>query len=177
MKFNLDIPKIGYFLVYKDTKKFLSKLIAEEQRNEGFSKEDSEYIHVELSGGEQSSISAKFPYVQMVDILKEHKGEYVKIVKYKASNYYIKRYKVAFFGATQCNLLYGLLSAIWFKINHKFFTNYNIFAFDKTPTCSFLCANALKKVYPDSFEDISKVLPAHFLDEDKFAVVWEGYIT
>jgi hypothetical protein len=176
MKFNLDIPKIGYFILYKNSGKILTNIIKKEQINEGFSEDDSDYVHVEISGGGSLAVGAMMPFIKMVDILKAHKNEYVKIVKYKANDYNIKRYKVAFLSATKCNLPYGLLSLIWFKINDKIFKKHNIFATSVAPFCSFLFAESLKKVYPESFNDPRNILPANFLDRTKFEIVWEGYL-
>ena len=174
--FNLDILKIGYFIVYKGNSKLFWRLVKVEQEKEGFSKEDSEYTHVEISGGGFWAISARWPRSSLINILKDHKGQYIKVVKYRSTNYDIKRYKVGWFGATRCNLPYSLLSVLWFKINDFIFKTRNIFATKKAPFCSFLCAWALKQVYKDCFSRPEEIMPAHFLNKDKFELVWEGYL-
>ena len=174
--FNLDIPKIGYVILYKGMDNLFYKLIEDEQQKEGFTEAESKFVHAEISGGGYWSINAKWPRSKLTNILKTHKGRYIKILKYKADDYDIKRYKVGWFGATRCNLPYSILSLFWFKINDYMFKTRNIFATKKAPFCSFLCAWALKQVYSDSFENPKVIMPAHFLDENKFEVVWEGVL-
>ena len=179
MDFNLDIPKMGYFILYKKDDKFnlIQNLIYKEQISEGFSKEDSEYIHVEVSLGGGDAIRHSFPLAKLIKITKKHKGKYIKIVAYDEHNYYkFLRYKVAVFAASLNNTAYNLFSLLWFRLNNKLFKNNNILASRHMPFCSFSCAWALKKVFPDSFENSSTVMPAAFLDKDKFIVIWEGYI-
>jgi hypothetical protein len=178
-KYNESIPKMGYFIVYKKRDGFhpFDKLIYDEQRNEGFSKEDSKYVHVEVSGGGHHSINASFPFVRPIKLDKKRKGRYVKIVAYKNRDYMNgKRYKVAYHGATMCNKVYGVISLTWFKINNLVFKKRNVLASRHMPYCSYLCAWALMKVFPASFESAGKVMPAHFVDDEKFTVIWEGYI-
>jgi len=179
MKFNLDIPKMGYIIVYKKREGFhpLEKLICDEQEKEGFSKEDAEYVHVEISGGGNESINASFPYVRSIKIANKHKGRYIKIMVYKNREFMLsKRYKVAYYAATLSNRAYGLASLIWFKLNNYIFKDRNVLASRHLPYCSFLASWSLKKVFPQSFEDSGSVMPASFLDSNKFNVIWEGVI-
>ena len=116
-------------------------LIYKEQISEGFSKEDAEYTHVELSLGGNKSVNAVFPFVKVHKIDKKQKGRYVKIVAYDEHTYYgLLRYKVAVHGATRNNLPYGLWALLWFKVNHLFKKNDNILASRNAPFCSALCA-------------------------------------
>ena len=143
MKFNLDIPKMGYFIVYKKQKGLhpLEWLICDEQKKEGFSKEDSEYIHVETYIGEGKTIKHAFPFARRIKLDKKSKGRYVKIVAYEDHNYYsYLRYKVSTFAASLNNTFYNIFSLLWLKFNDKFFKNDNVFASRNMPFCSYACA-------------------------------------
>ncbi|MHA1754542.1 MAG: hypothetical protein ACTSYR_03385 [Candidatus Odinarchaeia archaeon] len=178
MKFNLDIPKMGYFIVYKRQEGFhpLEHLIYKEQINEGFSKEDSEYTHVETIIAGNETINHSFPIARRKKFAKKSKGRYIKIVAYNDENYNVLRYKVSTFAASLNNTFYNIFSLLWFKINDKIFKKNNVLASRHTPFCSFGCAWALKKVFSESFDNSSIVMPADFLNKAKFIVIWEGYI-
>jgi len=68
-KFDLDIIKIGYFIVYKGDGKLFWNLVRSEQEKEGFSKEAATYTHVEISGGGYWAINARWPRSSLVNIL------------------------------------------------------------------------------------------------------------
>jgi hypothetical protein len=178
-EFNLTIPKMGYFIVYKRRKGFhpLEKLIANEQIKEGFSEEDSQYVHVEISGGSNHSINASFPVVRHIKMNEKHKGRYCKIVAYNHRDFMTtRRFKVAYHAATMCNKPYGILSLLWFKVNNLVFKKNNVLASRHMPYCSFLCSWALKKVFINSFENPGNIMPSDFVNKEKFTVIWEGII-
>jgi hypothetical protein len=116
VRFNLDIPRSGYILVYKGDKSFFSKQIKNTQKKAGFSREDSEFVHVEMSLGGPYSVYANIPMIRVTDITKTHKGRYIKIVKMKHNStedlkedYEVSgRYKTAIWCSTRCNLPYGI---------------------------------------------------------------------
>ena len=176
--FNLDIPRIGYFIVYKGNSSFFSKQIEKAQKITGFDKVDSEYTHVEVSGGGKDSVGAVMPRSKIMDIIKVHGGRYVKIMKYVGyGNSETKdnrlRYKVGFFAAGESNLPYGWWALLWFKLSESFH-KLKPWGTKKFPFCSLLAGWALCKVFPDAFDDYRKVMPAHFLSNSKFSLVWQG---
>jgi len=174
-KLNLDDLKMGYFLVFKGGDSLISRVIKKEQREVGIEDDDAEFTHVEISGGGPWSIGALWPRSKIINIQKSYRGRFTKVVRYREYGDDNKRYKVSFFGASRCNLPYGWFSGLWFVLN-DWFKNLLPWASAKRPFCSLLCAYALKKVYPGSFEDYRTVLPGHFLDDEKFEVVWEGVV-
>ena len=176
-KFNLDIPRIGYFIVYKGDNSFMSKQIKNEQKQSGFDAVDSEYTHVEVSGGGQWSVGAVMPKSKIMNIIDAHGGRHIKIMKYTGyeeegmdNN---KRYKVGFFAASEANLPYGWWTLIWFKLR-DFFHKLKPWGRKKAPFCSLLAAWGLTMVFPEAFEDYRTVMPAHFLTSAEFKCVWEG---
>lgn len=186
-KLDLDVPKMGYIIVYKKDKSIIGKAIEAEQLREGFSPEHAQYVHVEGSGGGQWSSGAFFPKSGIVDITKKHKGREIVIVRVKKPDYTYKRYKVAWFSATLCNLKYGWFSLLWFKINDAMFSTSNKFAkyierfgikIPKNPFCSRKEMWAVQMVYPELSEWVKpeNTMPAHFLNPDHFEEVWTGTI-
>ena len=171
-KINLDILKMGYFIVYKSCGGFFSNQIIKRQLAEGFTKEDAQYTHVEISGGEKHSINISPPISKLIDITKIHVGRYAKVMRYKNKDYENgKRYKVAYFSASLCNKTYdvpGVLAFIfkWIKHNNRLFF------------CSEGAAWALQKVFYKAFhgESPQYIMPADFLNDYEFEQVWEGVI-
>lgn len=181
--FNLDIPKIGYFIVYKKIKgNFYHRLIAIQQIKEGYERNTAEYIHIEPSLGGEWGISAQFPFIRVQNLLKKHKGQYIKIVKPKLRDYENKRKNVAIHCISRVNLPYGLLGILWFKLKKVFKNNFLASLGD---FCSELCGfglyseyvlNGNKKLTDILPKDFSKLYPADFLNKKYFEVVWEGYL-
>ena len=168
--FSLDLFRIGYFILYKGGNDLFSKLIVKKQITAGFSPEDAQFTHVEVSGGGKHSVNISPPISKLVDITKRHKNRYICIVRYKNKDYERKgRYKVAYFSATLCNKGYdfmGILSFLFKWIKHS----------NRLYFCSEGCAWALEMEYPGALAwSSSKVMPAHFMGEE-FELVWEGVI-
>ncbi len=166
-----DKFKMGYFILYKNTGGIFGDNIVKQQIAFGFSKEDSQYTHVEVSGGEVHSINIAPPTSKLVEINKAHKGEYACLVKFKNSDYEDRlRYKVAYFSATLCNRGYdfqGIFAFLfkWIKQNNRLWF------------CSEGAAWALQLVFPNALGKTSdKCMPADFLNPLYFEVVWEGVI-
>lgn len=180
MKYNADITKMGYFIVYRKREGFhpFEHLIYKEQLNEGFSEEDSKFVHVETIIAGDETINHKFPIARRCKPSKKHKGRYVKIMAYNDHNYYqYLRYKVSSFAASLNNTIYGAVALLWFKINknNSDTKRNNFLASRHTPFCSFGSAWALKRACSAAFDNSSIIMPANFLSKD-FVVVWEGYI-
>ena len=168
---NLDIPRMGYFIVYKGDKGLISKSIEQTQLSKGFLPWQAEYTHVEVSGGGSDAIRIGAPRIKNVDIVKRYKGRYVKILRYDNEDYEKKgRYKVAYFAATMCNRKYDWRGVLrfWFPFigdnKGRYF-------------CSEGSAQALQDEYPQAFNGAkpSTIMPAHFLNKE-FVVVYEGVI-
>ena len=190
-KFNLDIPKMGYFIVYKGEGGWFTRRIVNAQIDEGLPKEDALYTHVETSLGGQWSVGA-WPgsLSKVIDITKKQKGRYIKIVRpTQCPEYDKRRIKVACWAASRCNIPYGYLGLLGYKV-HKFInTKGNLFAW-QGDVCSEIGSWAVVREYV--FYDLQPVamnldtifipkqpslmMPAHFLDKEYFEVVWEGVI-
>lgn len=166
----LDKFKMGYFILYRNDNSIFGNLIVKRQLVAGFTPDDANYIHVEISGGEIHSINISPPISKLVDITKAHKGRFVRLCRYKGYNGDGKRYKVAYFSASLCNKGYdvsGILAFLfrWVKQSNRLWF------------CSEGTAWALSMVFLRVFGDLTpdKIMPAHFLD-DKFEIVWQGVI-
>lgn len=169
MKFNLDIPRMGYFLLTKHDSGWIGDQIEKEQLRHGFSKEDAKYTHVEVLGGGPNSVRVAPPRTSIIDITKKYKGREVKIVRYSNEEYEKKgRYKVAFWAATSCNKKYDWLGILKFKLKW-------IRQSKSLPFCSENSLWALQKEYPLAMDRLEphKCMPAHF---NSFETVWEGII-
>ena len=168
----LDIPKMGYVIIYKNSGDMFGNLIEKKQIQSGFNFRDACYTHSEISGGGKHSINISPPISKLIDITKVHKGRYIRIVRYKNKEYEEgKRYKVAYFSATLCNRGYdfgGIAAFIfkWIKHNNRLWF------------CSEGCAYALRMVFPNALGKLenSQIMPAHFLLPEYFEIVYEGII-
>jgi len=173
IKFDLSIPRMGYFILYRNEggfRNFFGNGIERTQRSRGFPVEDSRFTHVEVSGGGQWAVAVVPPKSKIVDITKKYKGRYIKIVRHRAESYSIKRYKVAFWASSNCNTYYdwhGVLGFAfkWFKskVNKYFCSENALYALQK----EYFGALGIK---PD------KCFPAHFLATRFFEEIWEGEI-
>lgn len=173
MKFDLDLFKMGDFILYESDGKFVGRNIEKTQRQKHFSKEDAKFIHVECSGGGPRSVYIRAPKSKAVDIRKAHAGRNIKIVRYTGyteENRHL-RYKVAYNSALLCNLPYDWFGVLKFKIPF-------LFQKKNVPFCSEGCIWAHRELFPDTLEGLEdhEVMPAHFLHEDYFEVIWEGRI-
>ena len=174
MKFNLDIPRMGYFILYKHNGDMFGKAIESRQILAGIAPENACFTHIEVSGGGEYSVNISPPISKLIKITEHHKGRYIRIVRYKGYNEDGKRYKVAYFSAAVCaNKPYdvgGILNFIsflakWFKQNNRLYF------------CSEGCATVLQMVYPQALGILpDKVMPAHFLNSNEFEICWEGAI-
>ena len=166
-----DKFKMGYFILYKNSGGLFGDAIVRKQLASGFNKEDAQYTHVEVSGGENHSVDIAPPTSKLVNIEEAHKGEYAKLVRYKDKNYEDRlRYKVAYFSATLCNRGYdfqGILSFLfrWVHQNNRMYF------------CSEGAAWALTKVFPGVMgKEPDKCMPADFFNSYLFEIMWEGKI-
>ncbi len=169
--FDPKIFKMGYIILYKNNGNKFGNLIGRQQLRQGFSKENSKFSHVEISGGGIHSINTSPPISKLVEITKTHKGRYARLVRYKDQEYRVfRRYKVAYFSATLCNKKYDFLGVTafvikWIKQNNRLFF------------CSEGVLWSLRKEFPNILEGITPetCMPAHFTTEE-FETVWEGII-
>lgn len=170
-KLNLNIPRMGYFILYKHTGDLFGRAIEKRQQLAGIAPDLACFSHIEVSGGEEYAINISPPVSKLVKITEAHKDRYIKIVRYKNAVYEQKgRYKVAYFSATLCNKAYdfgGILAFVF-----KWFTQNNRLWF-----CSEGAAWALQKEYPGAFggKKPNEIMPAYFLGNE-FETIWEGII-
>ena len=172
LPFSLDNFKMGYFIQYRGGTGKFGRNIVNKQLKEGFSKEDAQYSHTEVSGGGKHSINTSPPLSTLVDITQKHKGRYIRIVRFKNAIYEKKgRYKVAYFSATLNNTGYDIKGVLGFAF--KWIKHDNRLYF-----CSEGCAWALQKEFSDAGEGRApeKWMPAHFSPGKEFELIWEGYI-
>ena len=171
IKFNLDIPKIGDFILYQKPKSdFFGNQIKKEQLKKGFSPKKAEFTHIETSWGGPQAVSVVPPKTKIIDITKAHKGRYVRIVRYHKYKGNRERYRVALWSTSLANLGYDWFGVLKFRIRFLFHSRGKFF-------CSENAAWALTKEFEDAFGDLKpyQIMPAHFLGEE-FDLVWEGII-
>ncbi len=165
-----DKFRMGYFIAYKNTGGIFGNGIVAKQIAAGFSTEDAQFTHIEVSGGEKHSVNISPPISKLVDITQTHKGKTCKVIRFKNPDYEDRlRYKVAYFSATLCNKGYdfpGILAFLfkWIKSNNRL-----VF-------CSEGALWALQMVFPGTLGITpDKCMPARFLGLE-FEVVYEGVI-
>jgi len=163
---------MGYFILFKHDKGWVGNQIIKAQMVAGFSLEHTHYTHIAVSGGGQYIVEIAPPCSKVISIFSKYNGRYVKIVKYKADDYERKRYKVAFWAATQSNLRYDWFGVLRFKIKW-------LFQSKGRPFCSENALWSLQKEYPKACNGIdpSACYPADFLNPKYFDVIWEGFIS
>jgi len=166
---DLNIPKMGYFILYRNEGGFFGNAIEKEQLKKGFSEEDAKYTHVEVSGGGQWSVRVAPPSTKIADITQIYKSRNIRIYRYRNSLYEAsKRYKVAFWAASGCNLRYDWLGVIRFKIKLIWSVKSRFF-------CSENSAWALQKEFPEALgKKPEDCMPADFTNLGYFEKVWEG---
>lgn len=168
--FTLDIPRMGYFVLFRHEKGWVGNQIIAAQKRAGFSDENSRYTHVAVSGGGPELTDAVPPKIRTSNLLKRYADRYVKIVRYKALTFEQKRSKVAYWAATRTNLKYdwrGPLAFIFTWIKPSMTADF----------CSENAACALQRQFPKALHGKApaKCMPADFLGE-MFEVMWEGRI-
>jgi len=168
--FNLNLPRMGYFICYRHKKGWIGDAISKAQRAKGFSDEDSLYTHVEVSGGGPNAVCVAPPKTRIVDIRKKYKGRHIKIMAYEGYYGNRKRYKVAFWSASKSNLQYDFLGILSFvtklvsQARSRFF-------------CSENCLWSLQKEFDWALNLApADCMPAHFVLSDDMICVWEGDI-
>jgi hypothetical protein len=170
LPFNLNIPRMGYFILYRNKGDLFGKAIEKRQVVAGFFPLEARYTHIEVSGGGEYSVNISPPISKLIKIVEHHKGRYIRIVRFKNEDYEARgRYKVAYFSATLCNKGYdigGILAFVfkWIKQNNRLFF------------CSEGAAWALCKEYSEAFGGLmpDKIMPAAFLEPIQFETIWEG---
>ncbi len=168
-EFSLDIPRMGYFILYRHTKGFLGDQIIKQQLANGFPAEDARFTHVEVAGGGPWTVRVAPPKTKICDIRKIYPGRWVKIVRYKNADYEARRrLKVAFWAASLCNLPYDIFGVLRFKFKL-------LFGFKGAFFCSESCAWSLYKEFPSALgKRPEDCMPADFANPDFFEKVWEG---
>jgi len=169
--------KMGYILQYKRVpKNFFHEKIFKAQRAMGFSLSDSEYIHVEVSGGDWDAVYAKTPKSIPIDIRLAHGGAYVRVLKYIGYTEDVSdrlRLKVAYFSGQLCNIPYDWAGVTRFIAPWMFQSKKRYF-------CSEGAAWSLQKGFPGDVRlnhPAEDWMPAHFgTSEGLFLVVDEGFI-
>lgn len=171
----LEFFKMGYVLLYRNTKgDWMSNAIEKAQRDKGLSKEQAQYTHVEISGGDEHSIYIRPPHSGVIDIRKAHAGRYIRLLRpkvYDIDPLERKRLKVAYMSATQANLRYDWAGIAKFLIPFMFHEAKAFF-------CSEGCATAIQHQFPQYMDSVEpyKVMPGHFNNLETHTLIWEGEI-
>jgi hypothetical protein len=171
---NKDDFKIGYVLAYKrhPKDKVFGKLIESEQLKRGFTKEQSEFTHVEISSGDFHSVNIAPPKARLIDITEAHKGRVVRIYRpkiYDADTSERKRLKVALiYNAIASNNIYDGLGVLKFKIPFLFHLKRAYF-------CSEGVADSIKVIFQKFFENDASYtfMPSDFTNEEHFTLIKE----
>lgn len=167
---NLDFntPKMGYFILVRGDNSFFSRMIKKEQLNRGFTPEQAQYTHVGVSGGGPWIVDVKPPKTKVNNLGETYYNRYIRIVKLKYADYEAhKRFKIAFWAATLCNLRYDWLGVLKFKLSFIWSDAGRYF-------CSENACHAISQEYPGFPVNAERCMPANFTDEKLFTTVWEG---
>lgn len=171
-KFHLDIPRIGYIILFrKKERDFVGNQIKKVQLKRGFKEEDAEYVHSAISCGGQWIMDVNPPRSKVIDMRRKYEGRYIKILRYTNEHYGRKgRYKVALWSVSQSNLRYDFFGALALKF--KIFWQWK-----SRPFCTENILWAMKKEYPRFTALLPEEgLPAHFLVFNWVEQIWEGNI-
>lgn len=173
MKIDWDLFKIGYVLVYKrhPKDKIFGVQIKKEQLKRGFTEEQSDFTHVELSSGDKHSVNIAPPRGRLIDISEVHKDRTVRIY---CPNIYDndpterERLKVALiYNALTANRLYDGLGVLKFKIPFMFHLKKEFF-------CSEGVAFALQHRFPMVLgKEPYNIMPADYTNPKYFTLVSE----
>jgi hypothetical protein len=169
---DLNKFKMGYFILWKKGNDIFSTIISNYQMSKGFDDNASQYTHIDVCGGGQYAVRTNPPKTKIVDIRKHYKGREYCLVRYKNESYEKnKKYKVAFWSASHCNLNYDYLGVLKFQFSW-------IFHIKNLWFCSENASWALQKEFPKAFNGRQpfEMMPADFLNKDEFEIVLEGKI-
>ncbi len=168
-EFNLNIPKMGYFILFRHEGDLIGSAIDREQRKRGFSPNQASFTHVGVSGGGPWMVQVAPPRVKVIDITKVFPGRHILIVKYKGKDYDGRKgAKVAFWSSSKCNMRYDFFGVLRFKIGLLIQWAWRQF-------CSENAVWALQKEYPTAIEKKpADCMPADFTNLNYFDFVWEG---
>jgi hypothetical protein len=169
-KFDVNFLKMGHGILYASDNSFFSKLIESHQRKSGIRERDAIWTHCEISGGQQHSVNIKLPRATIADITKDHKGRYIRIVRYTSQDWDRLRYKLAYFSASLCNKRYDLRGLARFKLG----------LIGQNPG-SFFCSEGFIWAHKMVFKELSGLvesdwMPGNIAASDMFQKVWEGVI-
>ena len=167
-----DLFRMGYFILYKNDGSLFGNAIVKRQLAAGFSPEEAQYTHIEVSGGEIHAVNISPPISKLIVITEAHKGRQACVVRFKNEEYeQCLRYKVAYFSATLSNKGYdipGIFAFLfkWIKQNNRLYF------------CSEGATWALRMVFPNVFGNLAtdKVMPANFTIPLWFETILEGVI-
>ncbi len=170
---DLNRTKMGYFILYQNNGGWTGNGIEDKQIDSGFSRDKAKYVHVDVSCGGQYAVRVNPPRTQLIDVTKTYpKGRKFCVVRYKNDLYQKKRrYKVAVWAASHCNLRYDFFGVIKFRLPWLFHRKSLYF-------CSENTLWALQKEHPEALKGLKphECMPAHFLDKKHFEVVYEDTI-
>jgi len=162
---------MGYVILYKGSGK-VGKLIGDHQRSIGLSEEACGYSHVEILGGGPYSVRTNPPMTKIVEFVNEHKGREYIVLKCLREDFDRKRYKIAFWSSSLCNLKYDFKGIAKFKLKKLIWHDSDKYF------CSENVCWSYQKEYKDFMGGISphKVTPGHFYDSIEFEEVFSGKI-
>ncbi|MFC1808855.1 hypothetical protein ACFL3D_01875 [Candidatus Omnitrophota bacterium] len=173
--FNLDIPRMGFIILYKHDKGIVGDLIKKQQLKMGFNEEEASFTHVEVSGGGPWAVYVGTPRSSVIHIKEKYRGRTARIVRIKipahmtGPKYWRKLAKVAFWAATHCNLKYDFLGIAGFLTSLVKHAHSRYF-------CSENTLWAIHKEFDSLPMQDDNCMPAHFTDKDYFSIVWEGVL-
>jgi len=163
---DLNRFRMGYFILFKSDGGFISKQIEKEQLKAGFVKDEACWTHIEICG-------VIAPKTKVVDFRKRHKGRTIRLVRYKNGLYERKkRYKVAFWASSKCNLSYDWLGVLAFRFSWLFKQSKRLFFCVELALWSLQkeCSRALGGIAPEH------CYVADFARSKDIETVWEGKI-
>lgn len=169
---NIYHDTIGRLICFYNDGSFLGNRIVEYQRMAGFSSPAADITHVGILGPWPYVVGARFPFSEAVNIHETYQGRRYDILKWKGSVSNDPRLcEVAFWGATKCNLPYGLVGLFGFLLKSALpFVGKNPLAWKDAPFCSQYCGFAYRRAGLDPCPGVSNgdLTPAHLRASDLF---------
>lgn len=163
---------MGLLICFYNDHSFIGNRIVEYQRRAGFTSPAVDITHVGILGPWPYVVGARFPFSEAVNILEEYQGRRYDVLRWKGTGANDPRLnRVAFWGATKCNLPYGWPGLIGFYIKTALpFIGKNPLAWKSAPFCSQSCGFAFRREGLDPCPGVENgdLTPAHLRASDKY---------
>lgn len=169
---NIYHDTMGLLICFYNDESFFGDRVVEYQRLMGYVSPAVDITHVGILGPWPYVVGARFPFSEAVSIFEAYQGRRYDILRWKGtgSNDPLLN-QVAFWGATKCNLPYGLLGVAGFYVKMILpFVGKNPLAWKDAPFCSQFSGYAYRRVGLDPCPGVANgdLTPAHLRASDLY---------